>query len=118
LGRVRDLRSKLVLMYSFVYTWLAERLPGEEGGILRGVLLTVLTIVILGAVLPALWPMMTDTSADIAAINGTDTATAFLKTGWPIAILVIGVGVVAALVFFALRQFGVIGGKGKGRGGF
>ena len=90
----------------------------QEGSILGGIILTVVTIVVLAALLPAFWPMLTDSTATINAINGTDTATVFLKTGWPIAILLVGIGIVVALIYFALRQFGVLGGRGgKSRGG-
>ena len=91
----------------------------QEGSILGGIILTVVTIVVLAALLPAFWPMLTDSTATINAINGTDTATVFLKTGWPIAILLVGIGIVVALIYFALRQFGVLGGgkRGSSRGG-
>jgi len=108
--------NRIKLFYALIRAYLAQIIPGQEGSILTGVLLTVLAVVILGVMLPALWPMLLDSITNINAIEGSDTATAFLKVGWPIAILVIGVGVVAGLIFYALRQFGVIGGKGKGKG--
>ena len=89
----------------------------QEGSILTGIILTVITLVILGVMLPAFWPMMTASTANITAIEGTDTATVFLKTGWPIAVLLISIGIVIDLIYFALRQFGVLGGSGRGRRG-
>ena len=97
-------------------SFLARIHLNQEGSILTGIVLTVVTIIILAALLPAFWPMLTDSTANIQAINGTDTATVFLKTGWPIAILLVGIGIVVALIYFALKQFGVIGG-GRGKGG-
>ena len=85
----------------------------QRGGIVTGILLVILVIVILGALIPVLWPTMQDSQEAIAAINGTDAPTAFLKTMFPVAILVVGLGIVAAIIFFALRNFGIIGGKGK-----
>jgi len=89
----------------------------QEGSILTGIILSVVTIIVLAALIPGLWPMLTASTAQINAINGTDTATVFLKTGWPIAILLIGIGIVIGLIYFALKQFGIIGGGGKRRGG-
>ena len=71
----------------------------------------ILLVVVLGAIIPALWPTMTSTDTDIQALNATgSTATSFLQTIWPIVLLVIGIGVAAGLVFYALRKFGVLGG--------
>jgi len=106
--------DKVKFLFLLTRAYLAQIIPNQKGNILQGVLLTVLAIVILGVLIPALWPMMLDSTTQINAINGTDTATTFLKVGWPIAILVIGIGIVVAVIFFALRQFGVIGGKHRG----
>lgn len=77
----------------------------------------VLIVVVLGALLPVLWPMIEDTGTDIAAMEG-GTATDFIQAMWPILLIVIGVGVGAGLIFFALRNLGVFGGSSNGgRGG-
>lgn len=77
----------------------------------KKVVSVILLVVVLGAIIPALWPTMTATTDDIAALNATgSTATSFLQTIWPIVLLVIGIGVAAGLVFYALRRFGVLGG--------
>ena len=70
----------------------------------------ILLVVVLGAIIPALWPTMTNTDSDIQALNSTGAATTFLQTIWPIVLLVIGIGIAAGLVFYALRKFGVLGG--------
>lgn len=114
-----NFRNKILFVFSMVYGWFNSHLPklsGERGGIITGIIMTIMAIVVVGVLLPALWPMMQESSTNIAAINGTDTATGFLKTGWPIAIFLVGVGIVIALIYFALRQFGVIGGGKRGGG--
>lgn len=68
-----------------------------------------MVLVVLGALIPILWPLMDTTNTDIQAMNGTSTITTFLQTMWPIVLLIIGIGICAGLVFFALRKFGVIG---------
>jgi hypothetical protein len=103
--------NKIKSLWKLAREVASEILPGQEGSILGGVILTVVTIVVLGAIVPSLWPMMTATSESIAALNGTDVGTVFLKSGWPVAILIIGIGIVVALIYFALRQFGILGGK-------
>lgn len=80
-----------------------------QSGMVKQVVAVIVMIVVLGTLIPVLWPMMTDTSADIAALNGTDAGTGFMKTAWPIVLVIIGIGIAAGLIFFALRKFGVMG---------
>lgn len=85
---------------------------GKESGMVGKVVSVILLIVVLGAIVPALWPVMQDTDTDIQALNATgSTSTAFLQTVWPIVLLVIGIGVAAGLIFYALRRFGVLGAR-------
>ena len=82
----------------------------SESGMVGKVVSVILLIIVLGAIVPALWPVMQDTDTDIQALNATgSTSTAFLQTIWPIVLLVIGIGVAAGLIFYALRKFGVLG---------
>lgn len=69
----------------------------------------VLVIVVLGALLPVLWPMLTDTDTNIQAIEGGGVVTDFLQAMWPVALIVVGIGIAAGLVMYALKKFGVIG---------
>lgn len=67
----------------------------------------------LAALLPVFWPLLTGTGDTVNNLSGTDPATTLLKTLWPIALLVIGIGLAVAVIFYALRKFGVLsGGKG------
>lgn len=70
-------------------------------------------MIVLGSAVPVLWPLITATSDNITAMEGTDTATSLLKSFWPIIILVVGFGMVIGLVIFGLRKFGLMG-KGSG----
>jgi hypothetical protein len=91
-------------------------LSNQRGSILKGILLVVLTIVILGALIPVVWPLIQDSATAVSEITGADAPTAFLKTLYPVGILVIAIGVVAAIIFYALKSFGLVGGKGRGKG--
>lgn len=73
----------------------------------------ILIVVVLGALLPVLWPMMVGTDADIQAMEGGGI-TDFLQAMWPVALIIVGIGIAAGLIFYALRQFGVMGGGDSG----
>ena len=78
--------------------------------ILGAIIIVAVTLVVLGAAIPVLWPMMQETEADIAALNesaGATAATNFLESMWPIVILIVGLGIVLALIWFGLKRFGV-----------
>ena len=75
----------------------------------------VLVIVVLGALLPVLLPLFFATGADIETVATNSSYAAYgapvLGTMWPIVLLVIVLGIAAGLIFWALRKFGVIGGR-------
>ena len=79
-------------------------------GIIKRIISALLVIAVLGYVLPALWPLMQDTTDAITGLSG-GTETDILKAIWPIALIIIGIGIAAGVIFFALKQFGVIGRK-------
>ena len=92
---------------------------GMSGGIMVAIIIVALTLIVLGALIPVLWPMLQDTQTDIDALNATGSvSTSFLQNMWPIALLVVGLGIVVALILYALRKFGVLGAGGKKGGGF
>jgi len=84
--------------------------------LIKKVIGVVLVVVVLGALLPVLWPMLVDTDTAIQELEGGGI-TDFLQAMWPIALIIIGIGIAAGLIFYALRSFGVIGGGSKRRGG-
>jgi len=102
------------------YWWVVARAnlvrvwADQKGSILTAIVVVALALIVLGALIPALWPMLQATSGNITAIPGTDTPTVFLKAMWPVAILVTGLGIVIAIILYALRKFGVMGGRGRG----
>ena len=86
--------------------------------LLTAVLIVAITLVVLGAAIPVVWPMLQETETDIAALNesaGATAATNFLESMWPIVILIVGLGIVVALIWFGLKRFGLKFGK-KGGG--
>lgn len=106
IAKVKGFFDSLTLkVLGFIYS--------QKGSILTAVVIVALTIIVMGALIPVLWPMLQATTTNITAIAGTDAPTAFLKTMWPIAILVVGLGIVVAIIFYALRKFGVMGGGKK-----
>jgi len=74
---------------------------------LLGVLIV---LVVVGALLPVLLPLIFDTIGDMDAIEHESAGTelGMLKTLWPITIMVLIIGIAGGLIFFALKQFGVI----------
>lgn len=90
---------------------------GMKGGIMTAIVIIALVLIVLGALIPVLWPMLQDTQTDIDALNATgSTSTAFLQNMWPIVLLVVGLGIVVALILYALKRFGVLGGGKLGGG--
>lgn len=86
---------------------------GVKGGIMTAIIIVALVLIVLGALIPALWPMLQDTQTDIDALNATGSvSTSFLQSMWPIALLVVGLGIVVGIIIYALRRFGVLGGGG------
>lgn len=78
---------------------------------IKKIIIVVVTIVCLGAIIPGLWPMMMDTQGVVGNMTGTDPGTLFVKAMWPVALIIIGIGIAAAVIFFGLKKLGVFGGK-------
>ena len=78
--------------------------------LLTGLIGIVVTIIILANAIPVLWPMATDASANVTAMTGTDEGTQIIVAFWPIALLVIGIGLAVGVVIFGLKKFGLMGG--------
>lgn len=95
-------------------TKLAQVWRDQKGSILSAIVVVALALIVLGALIPALWPMLQATTGNITAISGTDTPTVFLKAMWPVALLVTGLGIVIAIILYAMKKFGVMGGRGRG----
>lgn len=86
---------------------------GMRGGIMTAIIVVALVLIVLGALIPVLWPMLQATQTDIDALNATGSvSTAFLQNMWPVALLVVGLGIVIAIILYALKRFGVLGSGG------
>lgn len=88
---------------------MVEKQTGLVGtSVLMALIGVVVTILILGTVIPILWPLASATTTNITAMSGTDTGTTMIKTFWPIALLLIGVGIGVAVIVYALKEFGIL----------
>lgn len=77
--------------------------------ILGAVITVVIVLIVLGASIPILWPIAIDYSDNITAMTGTDAGTTTMQALWPLALMLIGLGVAVGLLVYALNKFGVIG---------
>jgi len=76
---------------------------------IKKVIAVVLVVIVLGALIPVLFPMMLNTQSAITGnITGEDAGSLMIVAFWPILLIIIGIGIAAALIFYALRKFGVI----------
>ena len=83
-------------------------------GLLISIIGVVVVLIVLGASVPILWPLATTYSANITSMTGTDAGTTTMQAIWPVALLVIGLGLGVGLIVFALKKFGLMSGKGIG----
>ena len=65
-------------------------------------------VVVIGTIVVALWDTFVGTDTAVQALVGTDAGTTTLKAMWPIVLVVVGIGVAAGVVMWALRKFGVL----------
>lgn len=75
----------------------------------KKVILVIVTAVVLGFLVPMLWPMFLETNTAMQEIAGEDIATQFLQAVWPLALLIVAIGIAVGFIFYALRKFNVIG---------
>jgi hypothetical protein len=64
-------------------------------------------MVVVGALIPALWPMFVATDTAIQALSDGSSMTDFLQVMWPISLIVIAIGIAVALIYYALKKFGL-----------
>lgn len=76
----------------------------------------ILAVVILGFCLPVLWPLLQDAADAIAALSG-GAETDILQAIFPVALVILAIGIAAGLIFWGLKQFGVVGSGGPKRNG-
>lgn len=88
--------------------YLFKKKSGAAGGLIAGVIGGVIGVVVLAKVAIALWPTFVGTNTDVAALTQTDAGTETLQAIWPIVIVVVGIGIAAGAIFWALRKFGVM----------
>ena len=79
--------------------------------LVRRIVLVLLVVVVIGVTVPVLWDLFQDAGDAIAGLSG-GSETDILQAIWPVAMILISIGIGAGVVFYALKQFGVVG-KGK-----
>ena len=82
-----------------------ENMNGKMKGILGGIIAIVVLFIVIGKAVPALWPSFIGSGTDVAALTQTDAATTTLQDFWPIALLVVGIGIAVGLIFAAIKHF-------------
>lgn len=107
-GSPKGQKSEVLL--AGLKTMLKEEHGFAGMGILYSLIGVVVTIIVLAKTIPVLWPMATEASGNITAMEGTDEGTQMMIAFWPIVLLIIGLGVAIAVIVFALRKFNVMGG--------
>ena len=80
----------------------------------KKVVYIVLAVVILGFTLPVLWPLLQDANTAIAGMSGGDETT-ILQAIFPVALIILAIGIAGGLIYWGLRQFGVVGAGGPKR---
>lgn len=92
-------------------TMLASFRNGEVGlmgmQLLSGLLGVVIIMLVMSYAVPVLWPLVVTASANVTAMSGSDGGTTIMKALWPVALLMVGLGVGIGLIIFALRQLDV-----------
>ncbi len=78
---------------------------GEFG--VKTVVSVIVGVLIVGTLIGALWSPLAATDTTIQALTETDAGTTMLKVMWPIALVVVGVGLAAGVVMWVLRKGGL-----------
>ena len=78
--------------------------------IIRGIVVIAITLIGLGFILPYLWPLVEDTLDLMEGMSGGDSVT-ILQAIWPILLIVVAISAGVGIVYWALKELGVVGGK-------
>lgn len=78
--------------------------------VIKGIVMIVLTLFGLGILLPYLWPYVEDTITAIDSMSGGDSVS-IIQMYWPIIVVVVAIIIGIAVILYALRELGVIGGE-------
>lgn len=93
---------------AFLMVWreLCKSQSGKFG--LGSIISVMIGAVVIGSVVVALWSTFAGTDTSIQALTETDAGTVALKALWPVVIIVIGIGIAAGVVVWALRKFNLM----------
>lgn len=89
-----------------------KNLQNPEAGfagmdLLSGLLGVIVIVLVMSYAVPVLWPLATTAAANVTAMTGTDGGTTIMKALWPVALLMIGLGVGIGMIIYALRQLSI-----------
>jgi hypothetical protein len=79
------------------------------GKIFSGVIKIAVTLFALGYILPVLWPYIEDTTTSMSELTGTSGS--ILATMWPVILVVAAVCIGIGVIYWGLKDLGIIGGK-------
>lgn len=77
--------------------------------ILSALIGVMVVFLVLGLAIPQIWPLITETSGNITAMEGTDAGTEIIQAFWPIALTLVGLGLGVAIIFVGIKKFQNLG---------
>jgi hypothetical protein len=78
--------------------------------VIKGIAMIALTLIGLGFLLPYLWPYVEDTIDLINTMSGGDSVS-IIQVYWPILVIIVAIVIGIAVIVYALRELGIIGGE-------
>jgi hypothetical protein len=78
--------------------------------VIKGIAMITLTLIGLGFLLPYLWPYVEDTIDLINTMSGGDSVS-IIQVYWPILVIIVAIVIGIAVIVYALRELGIIGGE-------
>ena len=74
---------------------------------LTGLLGILVIVVVMSVAVPVIWPLIAGSTGNITAMTDTSAGTDIIKAFWPIAIILVGIGVGTGLIMFAVKKMGL-----------
>jgi hypothetical protein len=78
--------------------------------IINGIVIIAITLIFLGFGIPLLWPYIEDSAAAIGDMSGGDFTT-ITQLAWPVMLVITAICIGIGIIYWVLKQIGVIGGK-------
>lgn len=78
---------------------------GSRVKILYGLIAVMVVFVVLAYAIPAIWPLISESTGNITAMEGTDAGTNLIKSFWPVAIILAGLAIAIGFIIFIVKKF-------------